>query len=67
MYLSTAETCERLRLSRWTVSKLVRSGELEAVKGPARNSPLRITKASIDAYVERYTVVPSTPLVEEVA
>lgn len=66
MYLSTAETCGRLRLSRWTISKLVRSGELQAVKGPKRNSPLRISEESIVAYIARHTISPSTPQPESV-
>lgn len=61
MYLSTAETCARLRLSRWTVRKLVRHGELQAIKGPARNSPLRISVRSIEEYVARRTISPSLP------
>ena len=65
MYLSTAETCARLRLSRWTVRKLVRSGELQAIKGPARNAPLRISERSIHDYEVRRTISP--PLSEAVA
>lgn len=65
MYLSTAETCERLRLSRWTVRKLVRSGELQAIKGPARNAPLRISERSVHDYEVRRTISP--PLSEAVA
>lgn len=61
MYLSTAETCRRLRLSRWTVRKLVRNGDLQAVKGPARNSPLRIVEQSVEDYVDRYTISPPPP------
>jgi excisionase family DNA binding protein len=50
------ETCELLGLSRWTVTKLIESGELDAMKGPAKNSPFRITKASVDGYISRHIV-----------
>jgi excisionase family DNA binding protein len=56
MFLSTKETCEVLKLSRWTVMRMIRSGELEAVKGAARNAPLRIKEESIRRYIDRNTV-----------
>lgn len=57
-FLSMAETGKRLRLSRWTVRKLVRSGELQAVKGPARNAPIKVYKASVDDYLARRRISP---------
>lgn len=56
MFLSTKETCLRLRKSRWTVMDLIKSGELDAVKGPTRNSHLHITEESITRYIERHRV-----------
>ena len=65
MFLSTAETCKELHLSRWTVRRLVRNGELQAVKGPARNAPIKIYKQSVAEYLERRRISP--PLPEAVA
>lgn len=56
MYVSMKQACEQLKLSRWTVMRLIAQDELEAVKGPARNSHLRITKASVEGYIARRAV-----------
>lgn len=61
MWLSMAETCAQLRLSRWTVRNLVRAGEIQAVKGPARNSPLRIDPSSVTDYLSRRRISPPCP------
>ena len=57
-FLSMAETCKRLRLSRWTVRKLVRSGELQAVKGPAKNAPIKVYETSVEGYLARRRISP---------
>lgn len=56
VFLSMAETRAMLRMSRGTVTKLIEAGELVAMKGPARNSPFRISRASIESYIARNTV-----------
>lgn len=57
MYLSAAETRARLRVSRETLSKLIRSGDLKASKiGTGRTSPYRISEADLADYMERQTV-----------
>lgn len=66
-FLSMAETCRRLRLSRWTVRKLVREGEIKAVKGPARNAHIRVYEQSVEDYLTRYTISPPAPRVEGAA
>lgn len=65
--LSMAETCRRLRYSRWTVRKLIRAGEIQAIKGPARNAPIRVYEQSVIAYLARNTISPSTPQTEGAA
>lgn len=55
-YLTTRETCEVLSVSRWTVARLIRDGELTAVKGSAKNSHIRIDEASLKKYIERNKV-----------
>lgn len=56
MYLSANEACERLRISRDTLTKLIKSGDLRAHKvGSGRTSPYRISEAAISEYVERQT------------
>jgi excisionase family DNA binding protein len=66
-FLSMAETCRRLRLSRWTVRKLIRDGEIQAVKGPARNAPIRVYATSVADYLTRNTISPPAPLAEGAA
>ena len=57
MYLSRAEACKRLGVSRETFRKLIKTGELKAHKvGPGRNSPYRISEDEIAAYITRQTV-----------
>ena len=57
MYLSAAETRARLRVSRETLSKLIKSGDLKASKiGPFRNSPYRISEADLAEYMDRQAV-----------
>ena len=57
MYLSAAEACERLRISRETLRKLILSGGLKAHKAtPGRTAPYRISEEAIAEYVKRQTV-----------
>ena len=57
MYLSAAEACERLRVSRETLRKLIKSGDLKAHKvGTGRTSPYRISEEEAEAYIDRQTV-----------
>ena len=56
MYLSTAQACAKLGISRWTLANLIKAGEIEAVKGTARNSHLHIPEEAISDYLARRTV-----------
>jgi excisionase family DNA binding protein len=53
VYLSTAQACGRLNISRDTLAKRIREGELMAIKGRARNSHVKVSLASIEAYEKR--------------
>lgn len=54
MYLSTREACQRLRISRNTLAKRIRDGELVAIKdGSARNAHVKVSVKSIEAYERR--------------
>jgi Helix-turn-helix domain len=60
-YLTRRETEKWLNMSAETVRRLIRQGELTAFKnGTGKTSPLRITLASIEAFIERHTV--GTPI-----
>jgi hypothetical protein len=58
-----AETCEVLRISRWTLGRLIRANEIKAVKqNPAvRNSPVDVDADSVDDYIRRHTVPAHNP------
>ncbi len=54
MYLTTAQACGRLDISRPTLAKRINDGEIHAIKlGDARNSPVRVLLASVEAYEKR--------------
>jgi excisionase family DNA binding protein len=56
MYLTAAEACERLRVSRDTLHKMIKTGILKAHKaGKGVTSPYRISEEDIAAYIERQT------------
>jgi excisionase family DNA binding protein len=59
VYLSTAQACGRLNVCRDTLAKRIREGELEAIKGPARNSHVKVSLASIEAYEKRNRIAVS--------
>ena len=57
MYLTFAETCERLRVSHETLRRLIKSELLQAHKiGTGLTSPYRISEQAITEYLERQTV-----------
>lgn len=54
VYLTPAQACGRLDITRPTLAKRIRAGEIKAIKlGDARNSPVRVLLASIEAYENR--------------
>lgn len=59
MYLSAAEARERLHVSRETLRKLIKSGDLKAHKvSGGRTSPYRISEEAVADYIEHRTVRP---------
>ena len=62
MYLSATEVCDRLRVSRDTLTKLIKSGDLKASKiGPHHNSHYRIKESDVDAYLDRQAEAAASP------
>jgi len=58
-FISLAETCKRLRRSRWTVHRLIKNGTLQAKKrGDARNAEVLVDPTSVDAYLAGRPVQP---------
>ena len=51
-YLTTSQVCRELKISRWQVAKLIKSGRLTAIKGAGVNGHFRIDADSLTAYVE---------------
>lgn len=58
--MTIREVSLRIRRHRNTVGRLVRTGQLEAVKGEGRNGRVLITPESVHAYLERNKVQPET-------
>ena len=59
--LTLNEVCERLRMSRKTVIKLIKSGDLEASRHPGRgigDGEYRVTEEALDAYIKSRRIVP---------
>ena len=56
VYLTSDEACKRLRLSRDTLHKLIKSGALRAHKtSSGRTAPYRISEDAIADYLTRQT------------
>lgn len=55
-YLTVADVATALRVSRWTVGRLIDAEELTAIKGEGRNGAVRIALSSVNAYIQRHTV-----------
>jgi excisionase family DNA binding protein len=54
--LTATQTCERLGVSRETLRKLIKSGELRAMKiGPERAAHWRISEEAVADYIKRRT------------
>lgn len=61
MPLTIKEVCDALRVSRWTAGRLIKSGELKAIKtGDAHSAAVRIDDESYADFIERHTVPAST-------
>lgn len=54
--LTATQACERLAVSRDTLRKLIKSGDLRAMKvGPGANAHWRISEEAIADYIRRRT------------
>lgn len=57
--LSIKATCKRLGISRWTVSTLIKTGEIEAIKAPGgKNASVKVIEESLERYIARQTINP---------
>lgn len=55
-YVTIKEVRGRLNVSRWTVDRLIKTGELDAIKGAGPKGLVRISETSLTSYIERHTV-----------
>lgn len=55
-YLSTRQVQKTLNVSKQTVFRMIRAGELRAIKGAGPTSPFKIDEDSLKEYIERHTV-----------
>jgi excisionase family DNA binding protein len=55
-YLLTSEVQRILNTSRPTVRRLIKIGELRAIKGEGRNGRVKIEEDSVKEYIERHRV-----------
>lgn len=60
MYMTVDEVAALLRISRWTVGRMVKNGELTAVKADGRNGAIRVDADSVTDYLVRHTVNATT-------
>lgn len=56
--MTIAEVSEKLRRHRVTVSRMVKDGELRAIKGEGKNGRVFIYADSVQEYLDRNTVQP---------
>ena len=57
--LTIREVSQKLRRHRVTVSRMVRDGELRAIRGEGKNGRVLIYPDSVTEYLERRTVQPA--------
>jgi len=56
-FLTVDEVAEWFRISRWSITRLIESGELEAVRVGKR---IRVVVSSCNDYLQKHTVQPVT-------
>ena len=55
-FLTVDDVAERLRVSRWSIGRYIKSGALKATKAAGPNGAVRIPLSSYVAYIEAHTV-----------
>jgi excisionase family DNA binding protein len=56
-FLTVDEVGAYLGVSRWSVTRYIKAGALEAIKlGDARNAPIRVPLSSVQACIQSHTV-----------
>jgi excisionase family DNA binding protein len=61
--MTIAHVCDQLRASRWTIHRLVKSGELTTVRdtsGGRRRPHVFVTADSFAAYIDRHSIPATT-------
>jgi excisionase family DNA binding protein len=58
-HLTVDEVADLLRVSRWSVGRYIKSGELKAIKACGANGAIRIPLSSYRAYIKAHTVTAS--------
>lgn len=58
-HLTVDEVADLLRVSRWSISRYIKSGNLRATKAPGPNGAIRIPVSSYRAYIDAHTVTAS--------
>jgi excisionase family DNA binding protein len=60
MFLTIPEAAHRLGMHADTVRRMIKDGELAAVKGPHVNSPYRISEETIEAWIADFAARPAS-------
>lgn len=60
IHLTVEEVAELLRVSRWSVSRHIAKGRLQATKAPGPNGSVRIPLSALDDFLRRHTVGANT-------
>ena len=62
-FVTVGQVASALKVSPDYVRRLLRDGFLTGIKmpGEAKKTPIRIAKASVDAFIERHAVTATTP------
>lgn len=56
VHLTVDEVAQLLRVSRWSVSRHIAGGRLQATKAPGQNGAVRIPLSALDDFLRRHTV-----------
>lgn len=54
--LTIDEVAGRLRVSRWSINRYIKSGALKAIKADGRNGAVRIEVSALAAFIQAHTV-----------
>lgn len=55
-HLTVDEVADLLRVSRWSIGRYIKSGDLKATKAPGKKGAVRIPVSALAAYIDEHTV-----------